>query len=194
MRPLVAGLLRDLADQRLDAPAVRHPLGFLYAPLHRLPDSVLRIHLWPARPHWYTLTTSPYHMHAWDLVSYVHTGTVRNTTLVVSPCREDEGYRVFDVHGEANVDRLVPSRDTVRISGRGDETLAAGSVYRLPVGTFHTTELTGPGGAVTVAQVTRVPGARERVLGPRELGPHRTTRTVCPPGELAAAARAFLDG
>ncbi len=54
--------------------ALRHPLGFLYVQLDRRADSVLRLHLWPDVSRWEVLTTSPYHMHAWDLTSYVHRG------------------------------------------------------------------------------------------------------------------------
>ncbi|MFF0434235.1 hypothetical protein ACFYU9_18650 [Streptomyces sp. NPDC004327] len=191
---LVEAVLRGLAEGRLVVPAVRHPLGFLYAPLRRTPAAVLRLHLWPARPHWRTLTTSPYHMHAWDLVSYVHRGTVRNTTVEVVPCAQDEpdGFRLFEVRGEGGQDRLAPTDRTVRISRRTEELLPAGSVYRLGAGILHTTALTGPGGAATLARVTPVPGTRERVLGPHGLGRHTTTRAPSPPDEVADTARSLL--
>ncbi|GLX47440.1 hypothetical protein Shyhy01_03900 [Streptomyces hygroscopicus subsp. hygroscopicus] len=188
-----AEILRDIARGRLTPRGLRHPLGFLYVPLDRRPDSVLRLHLWPRRPWWSTLTTSPYHMHAWRLVSYVHRGAVRNTTVEVRAAADgDAEYRVFDIDGEGERDLLVPSEETVAVSSRATSTVRAGGLYGLDVGTFHCTSLLEGTAAVTLALVDRVPGARERALGPCGLGRHSTLRATAPADELRRFARESL--
>jgi hypothetical protein len=182
-------LLRRIADGQLTLQAIRHPLGFLCAQLDRRADSVLRLHLWPSRPQWKTLTTSPYHMHAWNLVSYVHTGRITNTMVEVQPDEDSPEYRVFQITGDANTDQLRPTEVLVRSSVVSTQTIPPGGLYRIDAGYYHASKADSAGWAVTVALVERVVGATERVLGPVSLGRHRTLRPVSPSGELLAAAQ-----
>ncbi|TRV73109.1 hypothetical protein FKN01_28205 [Streptomyces sp. 130] len=181
--------LREMAGGWTSHPVLRHPLGFLYVQLDRRPDSVLRLHLWPEVSAWEILTTSPYHMHAWDLISYVHQGDMTNTVVGAAPCLDDPEYRVFDILGEGAVDVLTPTEELVRTHRESRETIRAGMFYRIDAGKYHASRTAASGWAVSTALVTRVPGGEERALGPLSLKAHRTRRQVCLPEELRTAAQ-----
>ena len=186
---LGAELLRHIAAGRSDLAPIRHPLGFLYAPLDRRPDSVLRLHVWPNRPAWRTITTTGYHRHAWDLVSFVQAGRIANVVLDVEPSAGDRQYRVFEVLGDGDVDLLAPTDELVRPAAQSTQLVAAGELYRVAAGDYHASRVEDAGWAVTIALVNRVPGATERALGAVSLGRHSVTRQASTPAELAAAAR-----
>ncbi|MEV5362486.1 hypothetical protein AB0L12_06860 [Streptomyces cellulosae] len=131
-------------------------------------------------------------MHAWDLVSYVHQGRVTNTVVGVRPSHDRPQYRVFEIAGESTVDFLTPTEDLVTSYVVSRETVRPGNFYRMNAGTYHASTTESPGWSVTVALVSRVPGAEERALGPLSLNAHRTERRISPSEELRTAAREAL--
>lgn len=185
-------LLTSLATERLTPTCLRHPLNFLYVPLDRRPDSALRLHLWPGGATWHSLATSRYHLHAWHLTSYVHCGWIVNTMIEAHTSPDTPTHRVFDVVGDSTTDILTPTDELVSPVVVSTETIRGGGVYRIEAGRYHASEAAHDGWSVTVALVTRVPGARERALGPISLTSHRTRREPGRPAELANAARQIL--
>ncbi|GAA2887983.1 hypothetical protein [Streptomyces mexicanus] len=185
-------VLTEIAAGQARFRALRHPLGFLYVQLDRRADSVLRLHLWPDVSRWEVLTTSPYHMHAWDLTSYVHRGRITNTIVGVRSCPDSPEYRVFEISGESTVDCLSPTEELVKASVMSRETIDAGGFYRMSAGVYHASQAQSEGWSVTVALVQRVPGAGERALGPLALKAHRTRREVSSPEELMSAAQQIV--
>lgn len=185
-------LLTSLATERLTPTCLRHPLNFLYVPLDRRPDSALRLHLWPGREKWRSLTTSRYHMHAWRLTSYVHCGRIVNTMIEAHTSPDAPTHRVFDITSDSTTDILTPTDELVSPVVVSTETIRRGGVYGIEAGRYHASEAGHDGWSVTVALVTRVPGARERVLGPMSLTSHRTRREPGRPAELTNAARQIL--
>ncbi|MER5614628.1 MULTISPECIES: hypothetical protein [unclassified Streptomyces] len=189
---LTRWILKEIVGGRIRFPSLRHPLGFLYVQLDRRRDSVLRLHLWPDAPRWEVLTTSPYHMHAWDLISYVHRGQITNTIVGVRSCPDRPEYRVFDIVGESTVDVLTPTEDLVKSYVVSRETIQSGGFYRMNAGAYHASRAESPGWTLTVALVKRIPGAGERALGPLTLNTHRTQRQISPPEELKSVAQEVL--
>jgi hypothetical protein len=189
---LTTALLEDVASDRFPVEAIHHPLGFIYVPLLTDPSAMLRLHLWLDGGTPEDITTSPYHMHTWNLSSYVHQGSLENQMI-----RTDENgplgpFRVFEIVGDRRSGELRATDDEVRARIDSVEKVSAGEIYHIPASEYHTTVNTSEGDLVTVAYVERVPGAKERNLGAVGTVTHVVERQPCAPGEVAAAARAVL--
>jgi hypothetical protein len=185
-------LLDGIAGGRLPVPGLRHPLGFLYLPLHRASDLTLRLHIWDPDLPPATLTTSPYHSHAWNLTSYVYCGQLENVLMRVRQVAEPPGYRVFEITGDGGIDALRPTGTLAAAEVATVQRVVAGEVYRIPAGVYHATGVDGRRTA-TVAVVRRRDALPERALGPIALGAHRVRREPVPADVVmraAAAARA----
>jgi hypothetical protein len=186
-------LLGDIADGRLSFPAVRHPLGFIYAPLLRTGSTALRLHIWLAgasRPH---LTTSPIHDHTWQLVSYVMCGRLENCMVEIHDS-DTPTHQVFEIRGTAGADSLRPTERLVEFRVAEVQPVQAGDRYTIEPGRFHFTEVPEDCTAATMVLAARKASVPERSLGPLRLPEHRMTREECPPAELAAAATTVVRG
>lgn len=190
---LVAGYLTDLAEQRRDIAAIHHPLGFIYVPMMRDDRGLLRLHLWMDGGTPDGITTSPYHMHTWNLASYVMCGSLQNQLLSTDPHSGPLGpYQVFEIVGNRQRGELQATDEEVYATIDSVEDVKAGEIYHIPAGRYHTTVNTSEGDLVTVAYVQRVPGTMERNLGPVDVGTHVVVREDCPSEEVAKVARSVL--
>src|SRR5690349_16404619 len=121
----VTSLLRKIAHRVYLPAAFFHPLGFVYVPLMRGAGWSMRLHLWNNQGPRTPLTTSPYHMHTWDLTSYVYTGRLANELVEVTADRERPEYRVFDILGDGRQSTLQPTEQLVRARVCGNEEVGA---------------------------------------------------------------------
>jgi hypothetical protein len=192
LRPLASALLADVAEGRYEfaAAPVRHPLGFLFAPLHAEGPWTLRLHIWSPEPEAAALPTSRYHSHAWELSSFVYCGGLTN--VLVQPVPDGAEYRVFDIHGEGLTDTIVPTADLVTARVTARQTIGGGEVYRMSSHLYHDTEPARGAWTATFALATRLRRGWERVLGPVDLPQRRTVRRAAAPAALARAAAAVL--
>ncbi len=184
-------LLQDVAAGRARFPAVRHPLGFLYAPLLRERPQALRLHIWlhdAPRPQ---LTTSPIHDHTWQLTSFVVCGELENRVIQVDDV-DDPTHRVFEIRGTGSDDFLRPTERLVRFRCSGIERVKQGGRYVMAAGQFHYTQVAEGITTATVVLAERKTTSPERSLGPFDMPRRRMTRADCPPTELAEAAHAVL--
>ena len=188
----VSALLRSIARGAYRPAAFFHPLGFVYVPLLRRPEWSLRLHLWSSDGPRTPLTTSPYHMHTWDLISYVHAGRLANELVEVAADRQRPEYRVFDIFGDGSQSTLQPTDQLVRARVSGTEEVGAGEIYGMPAERYHTTLDVGREPLITVALMTYVPGTRERTLGPLTGAAHVVPRHPCSGGELISAVDSAL--
>ena len=184
-------LLREIAAGRARFPAVRHPLGFLYAPLLRERQRVLRLHIWlrdAPRPQ---LTTSPIHDHTWRLTSFVVCGELENQTIHVDDA-VDPTHRVFEIRGAGSDDFLKPTERLVRFRCSGAERVKQGRRYVMAAREFHFTEVASNVTTATIVLAERQTTAPERSLGPLNIAKHHMTRTQCSFAEFADAAQTVL--
>jgi hypothetical protein len=188
-----SSLLRKIVQGEYRPAAFFHPLGFVYVPLLRRPGWSMRLHLWSSDGPRTPLTTSPYHMHTWDLISYVHTGRLANELVeVTAECQRPE-YRVFDIFGDGSQSTLQPTDQLVKARVCGTEEVGAGELYGMPAERYHTTVNVGSEPLITVALMTYVPGTKERTLGPLTGAAHVVPREPCTPSELINAVDCALS-
>lgn len=195
---LLGDVVRDIsvrADEYREE-AVYHPLGFIYVPLMRGGSWTLRLHFWTPEGKPVVETWDPYtvHMHTWDLYSYVLCGEIVNQIIEVEEAPGDGRFRVFDIVGEGRRSTITPTERTVNARVTSEQRVPAGGMYRMSNSTYHTS--LNPTGVdiVTAALVVRVPGARERTLGPLDGKTHQYLRPSCPPAELASQAARVAEG
>lgn len=156
-----------------DVPAVVHPLGFACL---RVRDG-LCCHVWlPGEPELEpTVETSPIHCHRWRLESHVLAGEVGNAVFTVRPSNQSAAsHRVYDVRVEPDADVIRPTGQYVRAAPGCPTYFGPGQSYTLPAGVFHISIIDKP--AVTLLTAVRVPGVRDRVLGPLIPPANRSTR------------------
>ncbi len=184
-------LVQEIAAGRARFPAVRHPLGFIYAPLFREWPWTLRLHIWLREAPRPQLTTSPIHDHTWELTSFVVCGALENRIIHVHDV-EDPTHRVFEIRGVGGNDMLQPTERLVRFHCSSAERLLQGDRYVVAAGQFHFTEVPEGITTATIVLAERKTTAPERSLGPLHTPEHQMTRADCPPSELAQAAQTVL--
>jgi hypothetical protein len=185
-------LIQEIALRRARFSAVRHPLGFLYAPLLRESSRALRLHIWlrdAPRPQ---LTTSPIHDHTWQLTSLVVCGELENRIIHVYDA-DDPTHRIFEIRGIGSDDFLQPSERLVRFRCSAVERVRQGERYVVAAGQFHFTEVAQEITTATIVLAERKTTAPERALGPLDIPSHQMTRADCPPTELAEASQTVLE-
>ncbi|GHJ53032.1 hypothetical protein Nm8I071_23390 [Nonomuraea sp. TT08I-71] len=192
LEALTTSFLHDLASNRGAFDSIYHPLGFIYVPMLKDDGGMLRLHLWLDGGTPEDITTSPYHMHTWNLTSYVHCGSLENQMIKVDAGGPLGPYRVFEIIGNRQRGELQATDEEVRARIDSVERVTAGNVYRIPAGQYHTTVNTSEGDLVTVAYVQKVAGTMERNLGPVNTPTHIVERQACPPDDVARAARTVL--
>ena len=180
-------LLGDIAGGQLTFAAVRHPLGFIYAPLLRAGSTALRLHIWLSGATRPQLTTSPIHDHTWQLTSYVVCGRLENCLVEIHDSTTPT-HRVFEISGVGGADSLRPTERLVEFRVAATQAVRAGDRYTIEAGRFHFTEVPEDCTAATIVLASRKASVPERSLGPLRVPEHEMTREVCPPTELAAAA------
>ncbi|RLU79710.1 hypothetical protein CTZ27_36370 [Streptomyces griseocarneus] len=186
--------LEDIATGRREVCAVRHPLGFLCFPVERDGDCGVCVHVFRdgAREAAAALTTSPVHAHSWDLTSCVLYGQVVNVRVKVMEDQERPTHRVFEIVSDpAGVDELRPTPRLVGYETGSPQASAAGEIYTLPAGEFHTTMLSG-GSAATILLGCSRPGGRDLSLGPLDGAGHRVVRQQCDAEQSARTAGSVL--
>jgi hypothetical protein len=184
-------LLQEIAAGRARFPAVRHPLGFLYAPLLREQRQVLRLHIWlrdAPRP---ALTTSPIHDHTWRLTSFVICGELENQMIHVEDA-EHPTHRVFEIRGSGSDDFLKPTERLVRFRCSSAERVKQGCRYVMAAREFHFTEVARDLTTATMVLAQRQTTAPERSLGPLQTSKHHMLRMQCSFAEFAEAAEIVL--
>jgi hypothetical protein len=184
-------LLGDIATGRARFPAVRHPLGFLYAPLLREQRRVLRLHIWlrdAPRP---ALTTSPIHDHTWRLTSFVICGELENQMIHVEDT-EHPTHRVFEIRGAGSDDFLKPTERLVRFRCSSAERVKQGCRYVMAAREFHFTQVAPDVTTATMVLAQRQTTAPERSLGPLNTSKHHVIRMQCSFVEFAEAAEIVL--
>lgn len=184
-------ILEGLRDGRLEPPALRHPLGFIYVPLWRGDGATLRLHLWPAGPR-PEPTTSPYHDHTWDLTSLVLYGLIENHLVEVDDAAPGAGFRMFEIHGAGSYDDIRDTGRHIRHRVRQIQRVAAGETYTMPAGLFHATYVPSGRQAATLVLAERRLRAPEHTIGTSGTASHSVTRMSCPAGDVAACAGAIL--
>lgn len=190
---LTAGFLDDLGEGRRVIDSIHHPLGFIYVPMLSDDRGMLRLHLWLNGGTPDDITTSPYHMHTWNLSSYVLCGSLENQMIEVDDVGPLGPYRIFEIIGDRKRGELRATDGEVYARIESVEKVKAGSIYHIDAGRYHTTINTSAGDLVTVAYVERVSGTRERNLGPVGTETHVVVREPCPPEQVADAARTVLS-
>jgi len=142
--------LRAVRSGEREPEMIRHPLGFMCLPLHRSDRLGLCIHVWRddvdvARP-----TTSGYHLHTWNLFSYVLYGGVKNEVGRVwePPRPRDAPFRLFEIHsrepserGKPPVDHIVPTPALVAYTATGAEKVYMGDGYVVNARQYHRTQV-----------------------------------------------------
>ncbi|WP_405484807.1 hypothetical protein [Nocardia sp. NBC_00511] len=196
VREETARILDEIIEDPATVTALLHPLGFVCFPLERDGESGVCIHAW--EPDLWrllplpTLTTSQIHSHSWELVSCVLYGTVCNKVLDVVDVDNGPEFRVAEIHnGEAGIDMIHPIDRWVRSSVAATEWHAAGEIYRLDAGVFHTTSVEGA--AATLAFGRGVRGAVDLSLTGLDAAVHSIARTRCDPETTARLARSVRE-
>ncbi|GAB3865023.1 hypothetical protein GCM10029963_76400 [Micromonospora andamanensis] len=189
---LTTSFLHALTTAQHGLGAIYHPLGFIYVPMLKDDSGMLRLHLWLDGGTPEDITTSPYHMHTWNLTSYVHCGSLENQMIKTDADGPLGPYRVFEIVGDRQRGELRATSEEVYARIDSVEKVTAGHVYHIPAGQYHTTINTSQGDLVTVAYVQKVPGTMERNLGPLDTPTHVVERQPCPPEDVARAARTVL--
>jgi hypothetical protein len=190
--PEVRRLLARIAGGDVSFPVLRHPLGFLYFPLLRDGDCVLRLHIWPEDRPTPPLTTSQYHTHTWDLTSLVLAGEVTNDLLTVVPVAKNPQYRVFSINGVGQDDAIVATDLLIDTDIFSSETYRAGDRYTIPTGVYHATTLPADAFAATLVVVRRRNRGPEMTLGPIDMPTHSTFRAAATEADSQAAAARLL--
>ncbi len=178
--------VRMLADPGRRPAAVAHPLGFLCFPLSSRETALgVCVHVWlPQLPPGDLLTT-PIHAHSWDLLSYILVGSVGNERVRTTRAPAAEAsHRIYRVHSSDGGDEVLPTDEFVHCEREAPRYAGAGQTYRLPGGQFHATAVADGTAAATVLIAKRLPGGRDRALGPVR---------VPPPGVSPAAPRRAAD-
>lgn len=185
-------LLKDIVAGRRDPAAVRHPLGFLCLPAQRYGEHGVCVHLWvpTLRPE---VTTSQMHSHSWDLASYVLYGTLRNQRIRVAQAPGLATHRVFEVRSHGDVDELHATDQLVSCEQERASMHDAGSVYLLPAGEFHATEVPVGQHVATVVLGRSRRSAADLSLGPLGMPSHVVTRSRCDRAETVRAARLLAE-
>jgi hypothetical protein len=189
-------VLRALAAHRAPpGDAFAHPLGFVYLPLLRMPDATLRLHIWHDDGDATRLgegEISAMHDHTWNMTSYVICGELRNVIVDVVEDAAAPTHRMFEIHGRGEVDEIRPTQTVVRVVGTHEDKVSAGQTYQMGSDLIHCTH-PGSGVVATLVAARRTSKRVERALGPVGLPGYRSTRQVCPPARVAAAAAAVLE-
>src|SRR6266545_8040326 len=184
-------LVQEIAAGRARFPAVRHPLGFIYAPLFREWPWTLRLHIWlhdAPRPQ---LTTSPIHDHTWQLTSFVVCGELENRVIQVDDV-VDPTHRIFEIRGAGSDDFLRPTERLVSFRCSSAERVKQGCRYVMAARQFHFTEVAGDVTTATIVLAERQTTTPERSLGPLDMPKHHMTRAHCSSDEFAEAAQMVL--
>jgi hypothetical protein len=195
--------LESIADGCRPLLAVRHPLGFTCLPVERDGGDGVCVHLWSTRVDQARPTTSPFHTHCWELISYALFGRLDNRVMEVGDAREGivswaslaDGrglYRVLDVRTQKETDELVPTVRYVHCWPDQRQAVQAGDVYSVPAGVFHATDVPAGTEAATVALGRLVPGAPDCSLGSLETDRHEVRRRLYDADETAAIARGIV--
>jgi hypothetical protein len=184
------GVLDDIAAGRRPIEAVRHPLGFVCLPVERRGHLGVCLHLWsPLLAHAAT-TTSQVHCHSWELVSFVLYGRLSN---ILAGIGEGATHRVFEVVSHGDLDEIKATERTVRYTPAAVQTHAAGDVYTLPAGAFHSTVIEAGHDTATVAlgraSAGTGHGGGDLSLGDLGTPTHRVGRQRCDAAETTHAAR-----
>ncbi|MGH4013573.1 MAG: hypothetical protein ACRDSL_06495 [Pseudonocardiaceae bacterium] len=187
----VFSALWEIAEERRDVTAMRHPLGFVCIPVERTGDQGVCVHVWSdglpsAKP-----TTSMIHAHSWDLVSHVLYGSVRNELIEVTDAPDNPTYRVFEVRSCGDVDEIHRTPRLVRCETTAAELNRQGDTYSLRAGDFHVTTVEGE--AATVALGTGRPPTMDLSLGGIDTETHRVVRQCCNHDETNYAARVVTE-
>ncbi|NUT24203.1 MAG: hypothetical protein HOV77_34040 [Hamadaea sp.] len=168
IRSLVMQMAEGWLDSEQMPAAVQHPLGFLYMPLWKADGTALRLHLWSELGQRPAPLTSPYHRHAWSLVSHVLAGSVTNELPSVVCQHAGADFRLYDICGDGGVDVITPTNITVKRNDARRDTYAQGQTYTTDAGEFHATTSPDGGFAATLCLVRAVAGCTEVTLGPLE--------------------------
>lgn len=166
---MTAEEVRTLARTVLDAVltgdrrpvAVAHPLDFVCIPVLRSSGFGVCGHIWHDG-----VAAATVHSHSWDLESQVIAGTVTNEifTVVDDP---DGAHELLDVTSTEAFDELTPTGHHVDLKTSRSDLHLAGTSYRLRAGVFHRSTPGPLGPTLTLLSATTVPGAHDRVAGPR---------------------------
>ncbi|MGH3915638.1 MAG: hypothetical protein ACRDTC_19860 [Pseudonocardiaceae bacterium] len=160
----VLNVLCEIAQDRRDVTAIRHPLGFVCIPVERTGDQGVCVHVWSDSLPSASPTTSMIHAHSWDLISHVLYGSVRNELIDVTDAPDNPTYRIFEVHSCADIDEVRETPRLVRCQVTAAELNRQGDTYSLPAGNFHATMVHGE--AATWARPGQRSGGREPGVRP----------------------------
>jgi hypothetical protein len=190
VRGFVVATLTEIAEDRRQLRAVRHPLGFICLPVIRSGEDGVCVHAWPGdRATTLPPTTSGMHSHSWDLLSHVLHGRVHNQIIEVTDTVTDPAFRVYEVHSHGDVDEIRATPQLVGARSHLMQTRRAGESYRLRAGRFHITEVDSAHSTVTVALGRNVPGTADLSLGAVGGRNHQVRRRLCDLAETVAMAR-----
>lgn len=192
-RELLSPVLDALSNGSLAARFTWSPFGFLIADLSPpVAARLLRLHVWPKGfreeqgPHW------PIHPHAWDLRSWVLTGSITNETYTIQHLLGDDGrplYASKGVGGPQSV--LVRTEHRVLCSLVGSTTYRAGQTYFVPQGQYHATQVPLDSLTATMAVMWNRADAPPLVVGTNDgLDTYTYERRV---PELGLALRLLSD-
>jgi hypothetical protein len=178
--------LSAIAEGRSALRAVRHPLGFACLPIHRVERMGACVHVWPRKRIAPTITTSPFHCHSWDLLSYVLYGSVGNQLVDVTP---GSTYKAFEVRGGGGVDHLVANGRQYDARGHAPEYWSAGEYYELAAGKFHASTMVDDTEAATIVLGFHNPARSDVTLGALDTPDHQVTRRLSGAADTARIAK-----
>jgi hypothetical protein len=184
-----AGPLADIAAGRSSVRAVRHPLGFTCLPIHRAEHAGACIHMWPKKRQPSRATTSPYHCHSWDLLSYVLYGSVGNQLVDVS---DGTTFKAFEVRGVDGVDHLFATGERLDVRGRAPQFWSTGKFYELAAGEFHASVMQEGTEAATVVLASHNPSRADVTLASLDTPDHQVIRPRFTADETARIATRTL--
>jgi len=163
--PAVA--LRNILDgvKARQGSITRHPLGFYSSILSEHSGQSIRLHLWSDNATW-ALPQFEIHDHAFDLVSIVLYGRVRDSRYDVHLTRTETRHQFYDVQYDEGVTTLKPTLQYVSCTPGIKQDISSGSTYRVPAGVFHSSCATDHTCAATLVHTRQVGAISPRVIGP----------------------------
>jgi hypothetical protein len=157
VRAAAGSLLERIGSGSIVVDGVHHPLGFQCLPILRTGSIGACFHFWDrendavGRPQ----LDDRAHAHSWNLVSHVLHGSITNHTYEVRTVPEGTSgsARLYDVTSTGHDDDMKWTERTVVASRAHSAECRAAATYKMPAGTFHTTEI-----SATVSTLTLVLG------------------------------------
>lgn len=189
------GLVEHLLQHPKSFSANWHPLGFIHV---KLPVSQsgasLRLHVWPEHTRSVQDPAWQVHDHVFALTSFVLVGALNNYEYSVDETDVGPTGRIYEVSYDSLVSVLHASTRLVKHELRLLTTQECGSIYRIPRGIFHSTEVPIGQFASTIVLSDDVSAKPPLVVGDLNGGAeYRYVRELCDQSFLQRQLKTLLE-